>query len=42
MTELFRYGIGLMKLAEETKAKKQKLMVVDKSDKAVKEIVIPG
>jgi hypothetical protein len=42
MTELVRYGIGLMKVADEAKRKKLRLMVVDEDNKAIREIVIPS
>lgn len=41
MTEVVRYGIGIMKIATEARHNKHKLMVVDQSNKAVKEIVMP-
>ena len=42
MTELVRYGIGLMRVAEDAKRQKLRLMVVDSDNKAVREIVIPS
>ena len=42
MTEIVRYGIGLVKLAAEAHRNKHRLMIVDEDNKAVKEIVIPG
>ncbi len=42
MTELVRYGIGLMRIAEDAKRKKLRLMVVDEDNKAIREIVIPS
>jgi hypothetical protein len=41
MTELLRFGIGLMKLAVEEQEAGHRLMVVDKKNKGIKQIVIP-
>ncbi len=42
MTELVRYGIGIMKIAIEAQRDGNRLMIVDRTNKAVREIVIPG
>ena len=42
MTELVRFGIGLMRVAEDAKKQKLKLMVVNENNEAVREIVLPG
>lgn len=41
MTDLVRYGLGLMRLLIEAQKSKQRLMIVDESGKAIKEIVMP-
>ena len=42
MTELVRFGIGLMRVAEDAKKQKLKLMVVNEKNEAIREIVLPG
>jgi hypothetical protein len=42
MTELIRYGVGLMKLALEAQKNGQKLMVVAEDGRVVKELVLPS
>jgi len=42
MTDLVRYGIGMIRLILEAQRHKQKLMVVDENNNAVKEIVLPS
>jgi hypothetical protein len=42
MTEVVRNALGLVKLAHEVSKKKQKLVIADSNDKALKEIIFPG
>jgi hypothetical protein len=42
MTEVVRYGIGIMKIALQAHRQGHRLMIVDETNKAVREIVLPG
>ena len=41
MTDLIRYGLGMMRIFVEAKRQRHRVMIVDDQGKAVKEIVLP-
>jgi hypothetical protein len=41
MTDLLRYALGVMKIVVEAHRSGQRIVVIDKDNKAVKEIVLP-
>jgi len=42
MTDLIRFGVGLVRIALEAEKRGNKLVVVNQDDRAVIEIVLPG
>ena len=41
MTEIVRYGVGLVQVAEEAKREGLRLVVVNESNQAIREIILP-